>query len=964
MPTKERLQKAKLRAAGLLKDSWECPFCFNLFSCHKNAPKRHKRTCKKRPKDPEPAPKSPVAPPKAVQGTSESSEASTDTRNSSSEDEAQAPSHPTPKQHQNAQPEPFLSPASPPASHTSEEARLPGNMPATLEETEIWIKRHPASGIPSGYGTQQPQDTKSSQTDPSTSKLPPFFPLRTRVDYLQAEIFSRNNCSDGHINDQLRMLHQTGAYSHLPQSERLTLKDAADYHATLAKACGASDQFTSHSMTTRFKGHDYVHDVKFRPVFPVLRDIVGDPKLFKEFALHPEQPFIRRSEQDPTPMRVWEELKHGDDWWEMQDSIPADQYILHLVIYLDETNVSTIGGVEVWPVYVWVGNLPGAIRKQRKNKGGAVLVGYLPEVASKGDMPLSDTDLAELRVCVYHDALDFIFESLKVPARNGTPMRCGDGKIRIFHPTIGAISVDYKELCRIVCILGSKSGFPCPVCLVPHCEQHNLLGTWPLRTVEASRELVARAMEAKTQKQRDKILREQSLRAVDNIFYNIIPRFFSVYLAVTADPLHQIEQGIFGKHIWPWIRDGLSKKHATVLDARFKSIPRYPDLKHFPNGVTTLKNVTGTEHGVILRLLAPLLEDLLPVSCRKVTMTVLRSLAKIHMLAKFTTHTEATLEDLEQEIACFSKAYSLNLQKFAQLHESIGTDYPKLHSLSHLAGIIRRKSTTDNYHTGLGEALHPQSKKDYRRTNHQETYKDQMLRIYQERELLIRIRARIEQQNATEDQESYQLVSGSESFNRIEFGQHPVKKLTSTFAREQVASDPGAKYFVRELRTFLYQEVGGFGTAFHFRERALPHLDGTTVAIHKVLRIGYVSLLDSRDGLDVARVTDSWRNKGARKDFVLFNGKHGLAVAQLLAVFTFKMLGKTYPIAYIRPFRVLRRDKTTGYLELKDEHVRNFIFVDSIIRSCVVLSPRVRPDVHVLHDMEGPDMYLRLMNDN
>jgi hypothetical protein len=54
--------------------------------------------------------------------------------------------------------------------------------------------------------------------------------------------------------------------------------------------------------------------------------------------------------------------------------------VLFLSIYIDETNVSTIGGVNVWPVYLWVGNLPGATRKQRKKKGGAILVGYLPEV--------------------------------------------------------------------------------------------------------------------------------------------------------------------------------------------------------------------------------------------------------------------------------------------------------------------------------------------------------------------------------------------------------------------------------------------------------------------------------------------------------------------------------------------------------------------------------------------------------
>jgi hypothetical protein len=178
-----------------------------------------------------------------------------------------------------------------------------------------------------------------------------------------------------------------------------------------------------------------------------------------------------------------------------------------------------------------------------------------------------------------------------------------------------------------------------------------------------------------------------------------MPAFFSVYSAVTADPLHQIEQGIFGKHIWPNLRDGFSKKQATVLDTRlvypilaysilylrtmirFKNLPRYPDLKHFPNGVTTLKNVTGMEHGVILhvceyipvhvsvlnlvlaylQLLAPLIEDLLPKASRKITLKVLRSLSKIHMLSKFTTHTEATLEDLEQEIEIFGDSYSVRV---------------------------------------------------------------------------------------------------------------------------------------------------------------------------------------------------------------------------------------------------------------------------------------------------------------
>ncbi|KAG9090785.1 hypothetical protein FRC07_012017, partial [Ceratobasidium sp. 392] len=43
--------------------------------------------------------------------------------------------------------------------------------------------------------------------------------------------------------------------------------------------------------------------------------------------------------------------------------------------------------------------------------------------------------------------------------------------------------------------------------------------------------------------------------------------------------------------------------------------------------------------------------------------------------------------------------------------------------------------------------------------------------------------------------------------------------------------------------------------------------------------------------LDIVRISESWRGKVPRKDFVVFGGKHRLAVAQLLAVPVLKTLG-------------------------------------------------------------------------
>lgn len=119
-------------------------------------------------------------------------------------------------------------------------------------------------------------------------------------------------------------------------------------------------------------------------------------------------------------------------------------------------------------------------------------------------------------------------------------------------------------------------------------------------------------------------------------------------------------------------------------------------------------------------------------------------------------------------------------------------------------------------------------------------------------------------------------------------------------------------------------------------------------------------MLDDRDGLDVVRVTDSWRNQGPRHDYVLAQTERELFVAQLVKIFMLKARGRSHALAYVRPFKIGARNKTTGFIELTDTKDYNFIFIDSILRSCVVLSPGIRDSKHVLWDLESSDIYLRL----
>ena len=56
---------------------------------------------------------------------------------------------------------------------------------------------------------------------------------------------------------------------------------------------------------------------------------------------------------------------------------------------------------------------------------------------------------------------------------------------------------------------------------------------------------------------------------------NYFSQFTSIYEAISADPLHQIELGVFGKHFWLWIISKgdnpgyLGNKGLDVLDDKY-----------------------------------------------------------------------------------------------------------------------------------------------------------------------------------------------------------------------------------------------------------------------------------------------------------------------------------------------------------------------------------------------------------
>jgi hypothetical protein len=64
----------------------------------------------------------------------------------------------------------------------------------------------------------------------------------------------------------------------------------------------------------------------------------------------------------------------------LKTKLGNDTFVIYLQIYADSTHVTSFGNVKYWGVYLWVGNVPRADRKDRGGRGRAMLIAYLPIV--------------------------------------------------------------------------------------------------------------------------------------------------------------------------------------------------------------------------------------------------------------------------------------------------------------------------------------------------------------------------------------------------------------------------------------------------------------------------------------------------------------------------------------------------------------------------------------------------------
>ncbi|KAH9011172.1 hypothetical protein EDB83DRAFT_2234129 [Lactarius deliciosus] len=400
-----------------------------------------------------------------------------------------------------------------------------------------------------------------------------------------------------------------------------------------------------------------------------------------------------------------------------RDRLPTGATQLAVVGASDKTCVTAMtGGLEMYPAYLTLANIVSEVRMKASSHAW-MCFSFLPIV--KFDVHSSFQSILSARL--WHACMDKAFVRCKDAAVTGYHMADPCGRSRLSFPLLAAWIADLPEQHLISAMAKSTSPLSCAVTnqfgdAFPHPPRHGQ------ETIKLIQDLTSRIDPWMLDVFQDKA-KELSLSGVH------LPFWRDWYM---ADPYHFLVPEIlhtchkfFYDHPLQWCINAIG---ALEFDSRFKSLHPRVGFRHFGNGVTHVKQMTGREHRDIQRSIVAVIAGTVPP----------RFLCAIRALVDFIYQVQSPLLT-ESAIVKFVDA----LRKFHDEKEAIiaagarmGSkgpidhfNIPKLEILHHFACSTKMMGVPIQWTADVTERLHiTEVKHPFRATNHR-NFEEQCTRI-------------------------------------------------------------------------------------------------------------------------------------------------------------------------------------------------------------------------------------------
>jgi hypothetical protein len=259
------------------------------------------------------------------------------------------------------------------------------------------------------------------------------------------------------------------------------------------------------------------------------------------------------------------------------------------------------GNKEMHPVLLSLANIKAGVR-MKATAHAFVLAAYLPIPKF---LDVSAPVQAALAARIYHICLGIISQNLKPAERNGELMPDPSGALRHCHTPLTSWIGDLPEQRILACVLSNQSPFTLAT-FEQFGDLHNLLRRDHDHTLNLIRQACQSADPASLPKF-VAVCQALGLNGVHQPFWmdwgHADPSFF-----LTVDILHAFHKFFFD-HPVKWI---INIMGGEELDRRIAALQPRVGVRHWRNGISKLKQVTGREHRDIQKIIVSVIAGAVP----------------------------------------------------------------------------------------------------------------------------------------------------------------------------------------------------------------------------------------------------------------------------------------------------------------------------------------------------------------